>query len=197
MVQIASHVCMVVRNARQTVVTQLVKRILLTGPYWVCCDRVPKGREQISLFLMDILPSPASIFTPPTPSAVHTPFKTPCTVTACPPPVWDIHNCVEVGIYIFWIFHNVLFGSCFVDISTDTYIPHTVVLGRALVIQQNHIVWHMCYFCSLRRSFVFGGPKVCQKSAQKVILSTGPMGTESNAEKVLTKGSSKSNAVCE
>ena len=95
MVQIASHVCMVVRNARQTVVTQLVKRILLTGPYWVCCDRVPKGREQISLFLMDILPSPASIFTPPTPSAVHTPFKTPCTVTACPSPVWDIRNCVE------------------------------------------------------------------------------------------------------
>ena len=108
MVQIASHVCMVVRNARQTVVTQLVKRILLTGPYWVCCDRVPNGCEQISLFLMDILPSPASIFTPPTPSAVHTPFKTPCTMTACPPPVWDVQNCVEGGIYIFWMFHNLL-----------------------------------------------------------------------------------------
>ena len=57
---------------------------------------------------MDILPSPASIFTPPTPSAVHTPFKTPCTMTACPSPVWDVQNCVEGGIYIFWMFHNLL-----------------------------------------------------------------------------------------
>ena len=177
MVQIASHVCMVVRNARQTVVTQLVKRILLTGPYWVCCDRVPNGCEQISLFLMDILPSPASIFTPPTPSAVHTPFKTPCTVTACPPPVWDIHNCVEVGIYIFWIFHNVLFGSCFVDISTDTYIPHTVVLGRAFPIQQNHVVWYMSWIYSARKVFcVWWSESLRIWVLFELILAQGPMG---------------------
>ena len=123
MVQIASHVCMVVRNARQTVVTQLVKRILLTGPYWVCCDRVPKGREQISLFLMDILPSPASIFTPPTPSAVHTPFKTPCTVTACPSPVWDVHNCAEGGgIYIILVFPRLLLAVHRVAKTTHRFI---------------------------------------------------------------------------